>query len=416
MASTYLTPTAVTRAIAVELHEQGKFLRRINRQYDAQYAADGQRKGGGSIKIRMPNEYSVRTGTVMNVQDTAEVSETLTIGTMKGVDLSFTDTDLALSIEDFTKRFITPAVKVLVSNIEADIITGCANKVANMVDNDGNAISFLNVMNAKRKLIENLAPDDQDDLSLFLAPKHVPTYIDAVKGLYTPGSLLGEQYRTGMMGLVAGVGWVDSSTHLTDLTTGTNSKGDTTYDTDIAAGEDNGSVGATGINIDTGSGTFKVGEVFEIESVNAVHPETKADLGYRKQFVVTEDAAGGANTLLKFSVGIGGHTGIDATTARQNVSAAAVDGKIIYKVGAGNAETLNRSLYFHRDAFAVSFADLENPKKYGAWGDTQVVDNISVRLWRQGDITNGTFPCRLDVLYGYKAIRPQLACRIHADG
>jgi len=45
-----------------------------------------------------------------------------------------------------------------------------------------------------------------------------------------------------------------------------------------------------------------------------------------------------------------------------------------------------------------------------------VVDNISVRLWRQGDIVNGTFPCRLDVLYGYKAIRPQLACRIHADG
>jgi hypothetical protein len=39
-----------------------------------------------------------------------------------------------------------------------------------------------------------------------------------------------------------------------------------------------------------------------------------------------------------------------------------------------------------------------------------------MRIVRQYDINNDLFPCRLDVLYGYKAIRPQLACRIHADG
>lgn len=416
MASTYLTPTAVTRAIASVLHQRGKFLNRINKQYDAQYADNGQRKGGGSIKIRMPNEYTVRSGTIMNVQDVTEGSETLTIGTMKGVDLNFSDTDLALSIEDFTERFIDPAVAALVSAIEADVIIGCSNSVANMIDGDGAAPSFLHLMQAKQRLAENLCDvDNEDALSLFLTPTHNTKLVDAFKGLFAPAGQVGGQFKSGMLQPVAGVGWVGTSTHLTDLTTGTAVKGDTVYDTDIAGGEATGSVAASGIHIDTGSTTFKTGEVFEIESVNAVHPETKTSLGYRKQFVVASDFAGSEGDLI-FSVGIGGHTGIDATTAKQNVNAAAADGKIIYKVGAGNGELLNRSLYFHRNAFAVAFADLENPKRYGAWGDTVALDNVSVRLWRQGNIVNGTFPCRLDVLYGYKAIRPQLACRIHADG
>lgn len=414
MAQTLLTPTAVTRAAATILHQKGNFLRRINRQYDAQ-TFDG-RKTGGSVKIRMPNQYLVRSGATMNVGEIEEKSETLTIGTMKGVDLSFTDSELALSIEDFSDRILEPAVKRLVSEIEMDILTGCINRVGNCIDDDGTAISLLSVLKARQRLIENLAPDDDSDLSLFLSPVHNTKLIDALKGLFVPGDNLGKQFKTGNMLPVAGVGMVGVNTHLTDLTTGTNAKGDTTYDTDIAAGEADGSDGSAGINIDTGSGTFKAGEIFEIESINAVHPETKVDLGYRKQFAVREDAAGGANTLLKFWPLSGGDAGIVGSGARQNVSAAAADGKIIYKVGAGNAEKLNRSLYFHRDAFAVAFANLINPSKYGAWGDVQQTDQVSVRIWRQGDIVNGSFPCRMDVFYGYAAIRPELACRIHADG
>jgi hypothetical protein len=38
-----------------------------------------------------------------------------------------------------------------------------------------------------------------------------------------------------------------------------------------------------------------------------------------------------------------------------------------------------------------------------------------MRIVRQYDIDNDKFPCRLDILYGYKAIRPEAAVRIHAD-
>jgi len=305
MASSYLTPTAVTRAIARVLHQKGKFINRINRQYDAQYADNGQRKGGGSIKIRMPNEYTVRTGTTMNVQDVSEVSETLTIATMKGVDMNFNDTDLALSIEDFSERFIEPAVAVLVSAIEADAYTGCINKVANMVADDGTAFGFTHVAQAQRKLWENLAPvEDQEALSLFVSPMHNSKLVIAQSTVYNPQSVGDKQYRSGMMQPLAGVGGVFVTTHATDLTTGTNAKGDTTYDVNETTAGDDGTV-----TITTGSGTFLTGEVVELAGSNAVHPETKADLGYRKQFVVTADS-GASATSLSISTGIVGNVAV----------------------------------------------------------------------------------------------------------
>lgn len=403
MANAILTPTDVTRSVAVVFHQKAKFLNRINQQYDAQYSGAGQRKGGGSIKIRMPNEYTVRTGATMNAQDTSEISETLTIGTMKGVDMAFTDNDLALSLEDFAKRIVEPAVKVLVSNIEAGIITGAADAVANFVDNDANAISFLNLMQGRQKLVENLAPDDDDDLSLFLKPGHVTKYLDAVKGLFTPVGQIGAQYKEGMLGLVAGVGWVGTSTHLTDLTTGTALKA-TTYTVNGA------SEGADGkVTVQTGTTTFVVGDRVTFAGCNAVHPETKADLGYLKQFVITVAYAGGAGD-------IDISPAITTSGARQNASGFPTNGGAVTKLGAGASETTNRSLYFHRDFCAVAFADLENPRRYGAWGDTQMVDGVSCRVWQQGDIVNGRFLSRIDVLYGSKVIRPQAACVIHADG
>jgi hypothetical protein len=70
---------------------------------------------------------------------------------------------------------------------------------------------------------------------------------------------------------------------------------------------------------------------------------------------------------------------------------------------------------FHKNAFVFATADLPMPdgtdKAYRA-----VVDGISVSVVRDFSISDRTFPCRLDVLYGYAALRPQLATRIHADG
>jgi hypothetical protein len=141
---------------------------------------------------------------------------------------------------------------------------------------------------------------------------------------------------------------------------------------------------------------------------NAVHPESKANLGYLKTFVVTSDYAGGAGNLPISPA-------IVATGAKQNVSASPTAGGAVVKVGAGASETLVQSLAFQKDAFCFATADLIDVSQFGAWGGRQSLDGISMRIARQYQIADDTVPCRLDVLYGYKAIRPELAVRIHAD-
>jgi hypothetical protein len=41
-----------------------------------------------------------------------------------------------------------------------------------------------------------------------------------------------------------------------------------------------------------------------------------------------------------------------------------------------------------------------------------VQDGVSMRIVRAYDINNDKFPTRIDVLYGYKTVRPQLAARL----
>jgi hypothetical protein len=90
-------------------------------------------------------------------------------------------------------------------------------------------------------------------------------------------------------------------------------------------------------------------------------------------------------------------------------------GLTVVKLGGGASALYDQSLVFHPEAFTFVSADLIDVSKFGTWGARQVMDGISMRIARQYDIVNDAIPCRIDVLYGYKTLRPQLACRIIAQ-
>lgn len=400
MSNSLLTPTKILREAGRLFHSKAKFIRSINRQYDNQYAQTGA-KVGYSITLRDRNEFTVSTGSTMATQDVAEASQVLTLGTQKNVGMNFQSNDLALVIDDFSERYIQPAIARLVSNVEADIIAQAYKQVGNLVDSDGNAFSYLDTAKARQRLLEELTPED-DDLSLMMSPTHATKYMDATKGLLTPQGKLGAQYGDGKVKDAMGFN-IFSNVKMTPHTTGTAAK-TTGYSIDSS-----GTVTGSTITIKTGSTTFKKGDVITIATLNAVDPETKADLGYLKQFVVTADAGTSATSL---SI----RPAITPTGAKQNVSAAISADQVIVKVGAGASETLTQSIAYHKDAFIFATADLEDPSRYGAWGAVQQMDTLSMRIWRQGDILNDKFPCRIDVFYGFLARYPNMACRIHADG
>ena len=114
MSNTILTPTQVTRGALVILHNNLRLSRTINRQYDEQFAKEGA-KIGTTLKVRMPNQYTVSTGTALSAQDTSEISATLTVATQKHVDTNFTSAELTMSVQDFMARIGEPAMSVLAS-------------------------------------------------------------------------------------------------------------------------------------------------------------------------------------------------------------------------------------------------------------------------------------------------------------
>jgi hypothetical protein len=147
MANSLLTPTAVTREALRVLHQKLNFVGSVTRDYDDSYAKTGA-KIGDSLKIRLPNQYTVRSGATLSAQDTTESSVTLQVATQKGVDLNFTSVDLTLSLDDFSKRILDPAMSVLAANIEADALS-MYKQVYQSIWNGGSAATYNKALDAR---------------------------------------------------------------------------------------------------------------------------------------------------------------------------------------------------------------------------------------------------------------------------
>ncbi len=392
MANTILTPTAVTREALRILHQKLNFVGSINRQYDDSFAKSGA-KIGDSLKIRLPNEYSVRTGPTLDVQDTSESSVQLQVATQKGVDLNFTSVDLTLSLDDFSKRVLDPAMSVLAANIEADAMS-MYQDVSNSVWDDGNALTYNDILDARTLLQRSLTP--MGDRTANLNSLDMADLVKDTKTLFNHQADIGKQYREGYMGKVAGFDFMENT-----MWPG-HSRGD------AASRVCNTSTGITSgtatITVSGGSGTIKKGDVFIIEGVFAVHPETKASTGVLQQFVATADST----TSVAVSP-----TPITSGPKQNITIVSAGASKTVTVAGTASGST-GTSLLYHKDAFTFATADLVMPKGVD-FSAREVFDGISMRVIRQYDINNDKFPCRLDVLYGYKTLRPQLAARLHMN-
>ena len=397
MANTLLSPTIITREALRILHAKLNFIGNCDKQYDNQFANSGASpsgKIGPSLTIRNPNQYTVRTGSTLSVQDTTETSQVLTVSTQKGVDINFTSQDLTLTIDEYSKRYLDPAMAVLATNIEADALSMWKD-VYNAVDDNAAAFSYKDFANGRKTLNQYLAPDMGRVATL--NSDHVVSFLDAIKGNFNPQESVSRPYLTGKIGRVQGLDTFEN-TVVNPFQSGT-AAATTGYTATLTSGS------ATAV-MAAGTDTFKKGDIVTFSTVNAVDPESKADRGFLQKFVFTADYAGGAGNATISPTPV-------TSGATQNVTAVGA-GLTVVKIGGGASALYKQSLVFHPEAFAFVTADLIDVSKFGAWGAREVMDGISMRIARQYDITNDKVPCRLDVLYGYKTIRPQLACRIIA--
>jgi hypothetical protein len=98
------------------------------------------------------------------------------------------------------------------------------------------------------------------------------------------------------------------------------------------------------------------------------------------------------------------------THALATVSKLPAANDVVTYVGAASGQYA-QNLVYHKDAITFATADLLLPQGVDM-ASRQVHNGISMRVVRQYDINNDRMPCRIDVLYGFSVIRPQMACRI----
>lgn len=389
MANTLLTPDMITREGLRILHEKLSFVGTINRTYDDKFANEGA-KIGDALRIRLPNQYTVRTGATLSAQDTTETSTTLTVATQKGVDVNFTTAEMSMDIDDFSDRILQPAMAVLASDIEADALN-MTKDVSNLVGTAGTVPNTLKTyLDARARLNQNLAPKD-DKRCIQTDSSASATIVNALNGLFHDSKEVAKQYRDGYMGRSAGFDWHENDRGYV------HSNG---ADVVGAVNDASAATGASTLIVDGFTAALEVGSVFTIAGVFDVHGETKAAYSHLKQFTVTA----ATTTLITFS------PTMHSTGAQQNVSALPADNAAVTAVGAASTD-YNHNLAYHKDAFAFATADLVMPQGVD-FASRQVFDGISMRIVRQYDINNDKLPCRIDVLYGYKTIREELATRI----
>ena len=160
MGNTVLTATAVTRKALAILHQKLNFVGNVNRTYDPSFAKSGA-KIGDSLKIRLPNQFTIRSGAPISTQDVTETSTTLQVATQKGVDTTFTSAELSMSLDDFADRILEPAMAVLAANIEADALA-MYKDVYNVYDQDATAFALSSMLGGRKVLNDNLAPMDNN--------------------------------------------------------------------------------------------------------------------------------------------------------------------------------------------------------------------------------------------------------------
>lgn len=400
MSNTLLTPVALTREALRVLHNKVKFIGSIDRQHDNKVEFGGQ-KHGGVINIRKPPQFTVRSGRTAVIQDAEETYTALTVGTQKGVDMAFTSADLTLSIDDFSKRFIAPAVSRLASQMEADALT-MYKDVYNEVGTSGTSpASTTTVLQAKQKLVENLVPEDED-LFFLQTPGCEATLVGALTGLYNENAAWGGQYSKGVMTAKAALGFrFLTSAQTPRHTNGGATRDNCTVNGDVANGTASIVLASAGV-----SSTILKGDIIAFTGIYAVDPETKTTRSSLQQFVVTSATTTDGSEAATITVSPTPYF----SGAKQNIASQIVSGTVgTWSTAAAAVDDAN--LAYHPQAFTFATANLILPSGVDM-AARESLDGLSLRLVRDYDINSDLIITRLDCLYGYVAQRPEWACRI----
>ena len=400
MANSILTIDMITRKSLEILENNLVISRNVNRQYDDSFAVEGA-KIGSTLRIRLPDRALVTDGAALQVQDDNEQYTTLTVASQKHIGVNFTSAELTMQLDDFAERVLKPRVSQLASSVDADVATAYKG-IYNSVGTPGTTPSTsLVLLQAQQKLNEFATP--MNPRYATVNPAANAGLVEGLKGLFNPTGTISRQFKNGMMGEgVLGLDEINMSQSIVQHTTGVTPTSPIVATAVTAQGSTSLSISFT-----SGSPTFNVGDVFTIAGVYAVNPQTRQTTGALQQFVVTAPVTVSSGTTATLSISPAIYTPANALATVDSFPAASAALTFL----GGSATAYPQNLIYHKDAITLATADLLLPQGVDM-ATRQVHNGISLRIVRQYDINNDRMPCRIDVLYGFSAIRPVTAVRM----
>jgi hypothetical protein len=400
MANTLLTRLEITRKAIRLFTNSNAFIKNIDRQYDNQFAVTGA-KIGATLKVRLPNDYTVTDGPGLSLQDTAEQQTTLTVATQRHVDTGFSTAEMALSLDDYADRITKPKMNNLGGNVAKTIMLAIGETAANARANfSGTTILSPNAqtfVEAGAILDDNSAPmmGTKGDRKIVNDPWTDARTSTSLQGLFNPATKISEQYETGSMKQALGFSWMRDQTVIKH-TAGT-----------FSAGTVNGA-NQTGTALTTNAitGTLKQGDIITIAGVLAVNRVTKQSTGMSRQFVVTSDVLTAATSIPIYPAIVPPNAVSGADSQYQTVTASPADAAVISLFTAASA-VYRKSLAYAPEAITMVTADLYMPTKGVIDSARAQFDGVSMRSISAYLPGSDQAINRDDVLFGQLSIRPE---------
>ena len=400
MANSLLVINLITREAVRLWKNSNAFLQNVDMQYDDSFAVGGA-KIGNSLRIRLPNDFTVTTGPALSVQDTAEQNTTLTLATQKHVDVAYTTQERTMSLDDYSRRVLAPMVNNLAGAVALDIMSGAEGGICNFVANQDVNNNILNpiaatYLNAGASLDINSAPIP--NRKIVNSPRTEARVVAALSGLLNPAPELSRQYITGRMYDALGFIWMKDQTTLIH-TSGTMPQASLTVS----------GAGQTGlaITVNAAAYTLNVGDIVTIAGVYKVNRITKQTTGELEQFAVTSALAVNG-TVLNIYPAITPPSGTQQVQY-QTVTASPINGAAVNPTnGLAASSTYRKNFAFAPEAVTLATADLEMPQGVHEVA-REAFDGVSMRMVTDYFIGTDQLITRLDVLYGYLWIRPEWA-------
>jgi hypothetical protein len=410
MSNNLLTISKITNEALMVLENELTFTGQVDRNYDDQFAVVGA-KIGSTVNVRRPGRFIGTTGPALQVEDFNETSVPVTLSTQFHVDTQFTTQDLALSLDMFSDRVLKPGIAAIANKMDRDGLIVAKNNTANIVGTAGTApTGLITYLTAAAYLDSEGAPRD-GRRSVIVEPFTSASIVDNLKGLFNPQTTISEQYTKGLMGRDSGgMNWYMDQ-NVVSQTFGSYATSVLSCNVTTATGflssgwaySSNITIGAA-----TAAATLNQGDTFTIAGVYAVNPQNRQSYGKLRNFVVqstTSIASGGTATVTVVPAVI-------TAGQFQNVTVTATGSQTVTPFN-NTGVTSPQNILMHKNSFTMACADLELPEGVhfaGRASDKEL--GLSIRVVRQYTINNDSIPTRLDVLYGWAPLYPELACRI----